>query len=192
MQDSGFRWRIVLGPQPVVEALRRRSDAPPLVHRTQVYYGVEPAAVRQDRLRDDVRPAQRQDVKALVRATLHLNETDLGVEAWRVSKDWVKQNVKLRILEGTTLVIGPAGAPKAKLDIGSRGPAGSILEGVYTMPEFRGKGYAAGLVATVAHRAGEASGIVGLHVAADNLAARQAYENAGMREMGRCGLLLRS
>ena len=190
--DSGFRWRIVLGPHPVVEALRRRGATPPLVHRTQIYYRVEPGAVRLDRVRDDVRPAQRQDIQALVAATIDLNETDLGVEAWRVSKGWVKKNVKLRIRERTTLVIGPAGAPEAKLDIGSKGPAGLILEGVYTLSASRRQGHAAALVATVAHRAGEECPIVCLHVAADNHAARKAYENAGMREAGRCGLLLRS
>ncbi|MHC4814685.1 MAG: GNAT family N-acetyltransferase [Planctomycetota bacterium] len=190
--DSSLRWRIVLGPHDLVAALRRLNDAPPLVHRTQIYYAVAPAAVPVERLRDDVRRAQRQDAKALVLATLHLNETDLGVDAWRVNKDWVRKNVRLRIREGSTLVIGPVGNPWVKLDIGSKGPAGLILEGVYTWPEFRGQGHAASLVATVAQRAGEDCPVVCLHVAEDNQPARRAYENAGMREVDRCGLLLKS
>ncbi len=189
--ESTFHWRIVLGPSHAVTLLAALGTTP-LVHRTQIYYAVEPAAVPPERRRDDVCAARRQDVKALVAATLHLNETDLGVEAWRVNKDWVRKNVKLRIREGSTLVIGPSGSPRVKLDIGSRGRAGLILEGVYTWPEARGQGYAAGLVATVAHGAGEDCPVVCLHVAEENQAARRAYQNAGMREVGRCSLLLRS
>jgi len=188
VRGSGLQWRIVLGPRDIVRSLAALGTMP-LVHRTQVYYAVEPSAVPPDRLRDDVRPAQRQDVTALVEATLHLNETDLGVEAWRVNKDWVKKNVKQRMREGSTLVIGTPGRLDAKLDIGSKGPAGLILEGVYTWPGVRGRGLASGLVATVAGTAGDCP-LVCLHVAEDNEAARRAYENAGMREAGRCQLLL--
>lgn len=187
--ESELRWRIVLGPPETVRLLAGLGSAP-LVHRTQIYYAVEPSAVPPERLVDGVRPAVHQDVKALVAATLHLNETDLGVEAWRVNKDWVKRTVKQRIREGSTLVIGPLGEPRAKLDIGSKGPAGLVLEGVYTWPEHRGQGHAAGLVATVAHGAQDTCPVVCLHVAEDNRAARRAYENAGMREAGRCRLLL--
>lgn len=186
---SSLRWRIVLGPPAVVGSLAARGTVP-LVHRSQIYYAVAPEAVPAARLRDDVRLARRQDARALVVATLHLNEADLGVEVARINKDWVRNNVKQRIRQGSTLVIGPVGSPLAKLDIGSKGPAGVILEGVYTWPEARGHGYAAGLVATAAHDAGTDCPVVCLHVAADNKTARRAYENAGMREAGRCSLLL--
>ena len=190
--DTPWSWRIVLGPAAPVAVLRRLDEASPLVHRAQIYYAVEPDAVPADQVRDDVRLARKQDVKALVEATLDLNEIDLGVQAWRVNRDWVRQNVRQRIREETTLVIGPPGRPLAKLDIGSDGPAGLILEGVYTWPEHRRRGYAAGLVATAVSRVGPECPIVCLHVAEDNVPGRRAYENAGMREAGGCSLLLRS
>ncbi|MEC7724842.1 MAG: GNAT family N-acetyltransferase, partial [Planctomycetota bacterium] len=72
-------------------------------------------------------------------------------------------------------------------DLGSQGPAGDVLEGVYTFPEHRGRGYATSLVAgAMAANDTPAS----LHVAAHNAPARRAYEAAGMREAGTCRLLL--
>ena len=74
-----------------------------------------------------------------------------------------------------------------KLDHGSSGPGGLVLEGVYSFPEVRGRGLATALVGSCIQAAGrEAS----LHVAADNAPARRCYEQAGMREVGSCRLLL--
>ena len=86
-------------------------------------------------------------------------------------------------------MIGAPGDLTCKLDIGSRGPYGVVVEGVYTFPEVRGRGLASGLVATVAARAD--APLVCLHVAADNLPAVRAYRSAGMAELGDCHLLLR-
>jgi predicted GNAT family acetyltransferase len=80
------------------------------------------------------------------------------------------------------------GGVQTKLDLGSRGPGGCVVEGVFTMPQWRGRGLAAGLVASVAAQRPES--LVCLHVGVANFAARAAYERAGMSEQGRCRLLL--
>ena len=92
-----------------------------------------------------------------------------------------------RIAEGSTWVSGDVGAIDCKLDYGSEGPAGQILEGVFTFPAVRGRGIAAGLVAACMAAAPDR---VALHVGADNKGARRAYERAGMTMVDRCRLLL--
>ncbi|MBK8976711.1 MAG: GNAT family N-acetyltransferase [Planctomycetes bacterium] len=184
-------WRIALGPADVVAELARCGDRPTLVHRTQVYYGFDATQVCREHLRDDVRAAQRQDVRALVHAALELNQSDLNVAAWRVHRGWLRDSVRRRIREHRTFVIGPPGEPLCKLDVGSRGSAGAVIEGVYTLPEARGQGLATGLVATVGAWFGAEHPIVSLHCAEDNAPARRAYEAAGMRLAGDCALLLR-
>jgi predicted GNAT family acetyltransferase len=71
------------------------------------------------------------------------------------------------------------------------GTAGVVIEGVYTWPLARGKGYASGLVAAVAATALVDHPLVCLHVAADNHPARRAYARCGMVDLGECQLMLR-
>lgn len=184
-------WRICLGPDELVAELAASEPVAPIVDRSQVYYAVEPGGVRVARVRDDVRLAVRPDVRALVAAALDLNESDLHVPAWRVHRGWLKDSVRRRIREGSSWVIGPPGKPVCKLDLGSQGPAGVVLEGVHTVPDARGQGLATGLVATVAARLLVDVPVVCLHVAADNEPARRAYEAAGMELRGSCRILLR-
>lgn len=180
-------WRIVMGPAEVVDVLRDRLAAPPLAWRDQVYYTGRAATAVQERARSDVRVAQRDDRDRLVQATLLLNASDLNVDPARVDRRWLRDSIDERIVTGSTRVIGPAGGPLCKLDFGSDGPGGLVLEGVFTFPEHRGRGLAAGLVASCLLKA---PGEVSLHVGKHNRPARSAYERAGMTAAGGCRLLL--
>ena len=138
-------------------------------------------------MRADVRAAQRGDRDRLVQATLLLNASDLNIDPARVDRRWLRDTIDERIADGTTRVLGPVGAPGCKLDIGSDGPGGAVIEGVFTFPEVRGQGLAAALVASCL---AAATGVVSLHVGQHNRPARSAYERSGMHEQGRCRLLL--
>lgn len=180
-------WRIAMGPAPAIDALRERLAVAPLTCRDQVYYDGDAASVAPQHVRDDVRRAQRADRDRLVQATLALNASDLNVDPARVDRRWLRDTIDERIAEGTTHVIGPLGGVHCKLDIGSSGPGGSVIEGVFTFPDERGKGLATGLVATCVRTLG---GRACLHVGKHNRQARAAYEAAGLREAGGCRLLL--
>ncbi|MGC6489621.1 MAG: GNAT family N-acetyltransferase [Planctomycetota bacterium] len=184
---SRFAWRIVLGAPAVVDALAARMRRPALTHRDQVYYAGGPADADPRLVRGDVRRAQREDRERLARATLALNASDLNIAPERVDRRWLYGSIDGRTRDGTTRVLGPVGGLWSKLDFGSLGPAGDVLEGVFTFPEQRGRGLGAELVASCM---AEAEVGVLLHVAEHNDAARRCYERAGMREAGRCRLLL--
>ena len=184
---SRLTWRIALGDAGLVDALQRRRRHAVLTYRNQIYYAGVASDAAPELIRGDVRSPSISDRERLARATLALNASDLNIAPERVDRRWLHNTIDERIREGSTRVIGEAGALQAKLDFGSSGRGGVILEGVYTFPESRGRGFAAGLVATcMAASPVETS----LHVAEDNLAARAAYERAGMREVGACRLLL--
>jgi GNAT superfamily N-acetyltransferase len=180
-------WRIAMGPPAIVDHLRERLPLTPLACRDQVYYVGERASAVAARVRDDVRVPQRADRDRLVQATLAQNASDLNVDPARVDRRWLRDTIDERIANGTTRVIGPLGGVRCKLDFGSAGPGGTVIEGVFTFPDARGLGFAAGLVATCL---AQAEGAVCLHVGAHNRPARRAYEAAGMRETGSCRLLL--
>ena len=105
----------------------------------------------------------------------------------RVDRRWLRDTIDERIAGGLTRALGPVGGLRSKLDFGSDGPGGLVLEGVFTFPEYRGAGLASRLVATCLHRA---PATVCLHVGMHNAPARAAYERAGMTLAGRCRLLL--
>lgn len=180
-------WRIVMGPRPLVEALRARTAAKPLVLRDQVYYRGSAETAARELVRADVRAAERADRDRLVQATLLLNASDLHIPPSQVDRRWLRDTIDERIADGTTRVLGPLGSLHCKLDLGSRGPGGTVIEGVFTFPDQRGRGLAAALVAT---QLAAAPGPTCLHVGVHNAPARAAYARAGMTEVGRCHLLL--
>lgn len=180
-------WRIAMGPDAFVEALRSAIRTPPLVCREQLYYQGDRASHARALVRADVRAPERRDRERLARATLALNASDLNIAPERVDRRWLYDTIDERIADGSTRVLGPVGALWCKLDVGSDGPAGRIIEGVFTFPEVRGQGLCAALVAS---SLAAAPGAVSLHVAAHNRPARCAYEKAGMRVVASCRLLL--
>jgi GNAT superfamily N-acetyltransferase len=180
-------WRIAMGPVAIVDHLRERLPVKPLACRDQVYYVGDRTTAAAAHVRDDVRLPQRADRDRLVQATLALNASDLNVDPARVDRRWLRDTIDERIAAGTTRVIGPVGALRCKLDFGSSGPGGTVIEGVFTFPDARGLGFATGLVATCL---AQAEGDVCLHVGAHNKPARAAYEAAGMHAGGSCRLLL--
>ncbi len=187
MARARHPWRIAMGPTAVVNALRDRTAGKPLLLRDQVYYTGTATSATTALVNDDVRSAQRGDRDRLVQATLLLNASDLNIEPARVDRRWLRDTIDQRIAEGATKVLGPIGGFHCKLDIGSIGPGGIVVEGVFTFPECRGRGLAAQLVATCMR---SAPGLVCLHVGMHNAPARSAYERAGMVQSGRCRLLL--
>lgn len=187
VQQSHLPWRIVLGAPASVDALRRQIRGEPLVHRNQEYFTAGPADVPAGLVRFEVRPARAADAAALVAAALLLNEADLRVDPRRVDRRWLQDTVHARIGDGSTRVIEVGGRLLCKLDLGSNGPGGLVVEGVFTFPQARGQGLATALVASVIKNAG---GRVCLHVAAENGPARSAYQRAGMKPQGSCRLLL--
>lgn len=188
IQRARWPWRIGLGPPAVLDALARLCAGTPLVHRSQIWYGCRPAEAASGFVRADVRLAAERDRDALMRATLQLNEVDLRVDPRRVDRRWLRDTIDARIRDGTCHVVDADGQVGCKLDLGSEGPAGTMIEGVFTFPAARGLGLATSLVATTTARAG--APFVCLHVAADNRVARAVYERAGMRALASCQLLL--
>ena len=185
--DARRPWRIAMGPRGIVDALRERVATSPLVHRDQIYYAGDRTSAARELVRADMRPAQRADRDRLVQATLLLNQSDLNLDPARVDRRWLRDTIDERIADGTTRVLGPLGGPQCKLDLGSDGPGGAVIEGVFTFPEQRGHGLAAALVASCLAAASQR---VILHVGQHNRPARAAYARAGMQEAGSCRLLL--
>lgn len=187
IQTQGWPWRIAMGARSVIDLLAEGLPRRPLAHRDQVYYCGDASDAPAPLVRDDLRLPVAEDRERLARATLALNASDLNIAPSRVDRTWLYNTIDERIRDGSCRVLGPPGGLWSKLDYGSVGPGGPVLEGVFTFPERRGRGLGAELVATCL---AQSDLPVCLHVGEDNRTARSVYERAGMVAVGTCRLLL--
>jgi GNAT superfamily N-acetyltransferase len=131
----------------------------------------------------EVRLAQPEDMTWLLEANLKLNDEDLGVDPNRVDRVLLEARILGRMDKQCTWVHEAGGRPLSKLDIGSRGPYGVLIEGVFTEHASRGVGHAKRLVAGVSDMLLDNYPRVGLHVGRNNEPAIRAYATAGFREI---------
>ncbi len=131
----------------------------------------------------EVRPAKEADLAWLLDANLRLNDEDLGVDPARVDPIMLEARIRERLERGYTWVHDEGREPVSKLDIGSCGSYGALIEGVFTENRVRGQGHAARLVAAVSAGLLADYPRVGLHVGRDNESAVRAYKTAGFHEV---------
>ncbi len=137
-----------------------------------------------------LRQARLQDLEWLIRANLTLNHEDLMFDPRQIHMGKLRERVLGRSERGETWLLEVGGMPVTKLDVGFESPAGALIEGVFTAPEWRGRGLGTRLVASVCAQLLEKVERVGLHHARENLAARKAYQAAGLREVADLRLVL--
>ncbi|MEZ5988536.1 MAG: GNAT family N-acetyltransferase [Planctomycetota bacterium] len=181
--DAWRGFRVVIGAREpahgFVEAIGRRVDRP--VWRSQPFYVVERGQPLGGA--GPVRHAREADVDWLVEASLRLNHEDLGVDPDRIDRPRLRDRIRERTEAGRVWLLEQDGRAVAKLDVGCIGPAGALIEGVFTEPSHRGHGLASGLVAAVLRELLAEVTRVGLHVGRANAPAIKAYEQAGMHEV---------
>jgi len=186
-EERGFR--ILIGPDAMTARLTRALDRHVRfeMNRAQPFL----AATDAERLAREpaARLATGDDVVWIMEADLRLNEEDLGISARRIDRRALDRRVRQRIRDRRTWVLDCAGGPACKLNVGTSGPAGALIEGVFTEPDFRGRGLARGLVGEVTRGLLSTHSCVGLHTARTNLAALRSYLRAGFTEVAELRLV---
>ena len=180
-EEHGFR--ILIGPPAIVRVLvdNIASRVQIEMDRSQPFMAVEQGEELGETC--EMRVAQRKDLSWLIDCSLALNLEDLKVEPELVNRRVLRKRLLARVKEGKTWLVEVDGQPACKLDIGDSGPAGALIEGVFTGKSSRGKGLATRLVATVCAQYLRELPRVGLHVGRNNEQAMRAYLSAGLREV---------
>jgi ribosomal protein S18 acetylase RimI-like enzyme len=195
---GGGGWRVLIGEQPIAEAMvdvwgrgffRRRTTV-----REQRYMRVLPEGIPDVPPPEGFRSARTGDLEAVTDLAARLHVEDLmRPPLSRGGRNAVRTRMKGSIDGGDTFVVQHAGRIVAKTDVSLYNSArGAQIAGVYVEGSLRGQGLATALVAAVA-RSLALEGVPGvtLHVRADNTPAHRAYGSAGFVDRGPLTLALR-
>lgn len=105
------------------------------------------------------------------------------------SEKALRESFKLNLQIQRIFVLESDGAPIAKAAIAADGKKFALLGGIYTLPEFRRKGFAATLIRNILRRLAEENKSASLYVKKKNSAAAELYKKLGFEQCGEYRLI---
>ncbi|MFN8177158.1 MAG: GNAT family N-acetyltransferase [bacterium] len=158
------------------------------VNRVQDYYVVRPDTLSADRA--PARRAEAKDLDEVVEMSERMLCEDFSLPPGSLQKDGLRDSMWRKIRDGRTWVVEEDGKIIFKVDVSAQYAGGAQIEGVFTRPRHRGRGYARRGCAAVCAELLGSSKFVSLHVSHENVPAKRAYEAAGFRPFGEFRLVL--
>ncbi len=191
-------WRLLVGDVLAADVLLARGVRGGRIVHDQRYLLADVDAVPDEAQIPDpgVRPAEAADVEALADLAVRLHiDDDFGPDPGAAGRRGYRERLNVSVRSGVVDVVGPVGAPVAKLERSFDHPRyGVQLAGIVVDPAHRGQGIGRGLVAVATRRAlaggatvrsgtgaSPATLPVTLHTRAENAPALAAYAAAGFR-----------
>jgi len=179
-------WRLLVGDVLAADALLARGVRGGRIVHDQRYLVADAGAVPDARQVPDpgVRPGESADVEALADLAVRLHiDDDFGPDPGPAGRRGYRERLAVSVRSGVVDVVGPVGAPIAKLERSVDHPRyGVQLAGIVVDPAHRGQGIGRGIVAVATRRAlAHGARPVTLHTRADNSPALAAYDAAGFR-----------
>lgn len=161
-----------------------RCEQPLMVTRT-------PPSQLGFRIDERVRPARLDEVDLVLPAAEHMFTHEIGYRPYTGSPAFYRDSIWRLIRQGRTYVVVEDGRVVFKADIGSVALDTCQIQGVWLTPELRGRGLAAGYMASVVEQTMlDHAPHVTLYVNDFNVAALATYERIGMRRAGTFATIL--
>jgi uncharacterized protein len=180
--------RMVVGERPAVErlwSLVRHGYPPPReVRERQFVYALEP-----DRLTHDphawapgvARRATRADEDPVLRLSAAMYTEEMGENPLARDPDGYRRRVRVLTARGWTYVYEADGKLQFKMDIGCASERSAQIQGVYVLPELRGRGVGTRAMGACCALAFERHPNLSLYVNDFNTPAVALYERLGFR-----------
>ena len=184
-------WIILVAARAAVDGFLshyRWRGRPTHLNRRQEFYVLRPEDLAPPTV--TVRAAEGRDLEAVIDMSAQMLAEDFDLPVGSLSREGIRETMRHRIRDGRTWVLEDAGEIVYKVDVGALFSGGAQIEGVFTRPERRGRGWATAGTAAVCAELLKTARFVTLHVDTENSPARRAYENAGFRRFSAFQLVL--
>jgi predicted GNAT family acetyltransferase len=179
--------RSFVGPKDVVDGLWARIDRwhpqPIIVRDTQPVYAVVPADLRAAGPDPGVRRARPDDADLVADNSARMILGELGYDP-RTNRAGFLAAVRRAIAGGVWWVWIVDGVLRFQLNVGPRSASTAQLQGVWTPPDQRGKGYAAAALGAIARQLLTTEATLSLYVNDFNGPAIALYERLGFHRAG--------
>ncbi len=168
-----------------IEAAAREAFGEPAVVRTrQPVYALTPEQLR-PAPHARVRRAELSDLETVAYHAAAMTADELGFDPRRADFSAFREGTRRNIERGWSWIWTEEGQLRFKVSVGAMTAQTTQLQGVYTPPEYRGRGYAsAGLHAVCMALFQEGHATLSLCVNDFNRTARRLYERLGFMEVG--------
>ena len=179
--------RSFVGPKDAVDGLWARVESwhpqPVIVRETQPLYVVGPDALRAGPADEHVRRARPDDAELVAEHSGRMILGELGYDP-RMNRAGFTAAVRRAIGQGLWWVYVVDGVLRFQLNVGPRTAATAQVQGVWTPPEQRGKGYATVALGAIARQLLTTEATLSLYVNSFNAPAIALYERLGFRQAG--------
>jgi ribosomal protein S18 acetylase RimI-like enzyme len=178
--------RSFVGPKRAVDGIWNRVKtwhaAPVLVRERQPLYALWPQSL--EPIEDvDVRLARNEETELVAEHSARMILGELGYDP-RAQRSSFVAGVRRAIELGTWWVWIVDGTLRFQCNVGARTPVTAQVQGVWTPPAQRGKGYATSALAAISRRILETTPTVSLYVNDFNGAAISLYDRIGYSRVG--------
>ena len=179
--------RSFVGPKETVDGLWARVECwhaqPIIVRDMQPVYAVTPGDLRAAGPDPGIRRARDDDAEIVAEHSARMILGELGYDP-RTNRSGFIAAVRRAIAQGLWWVYIVDGALRFQLNVGPRSAATAQLQGVWTPPDQRGKGYAKFALGAIARQLLTSEATLSLYVNDFNTPAIALYERLGFHRAG--------
>lgn len=184
IEQRSTQLRALIGDKDAVGILvpfMERSAIRPHIDVLELFLEVDPATIDSSRNAPELRSATLEDLELVALASSRAHHEEMGEDPLATNPTAFMGRVARQIIEEKVYIIREGETLVFKAELSAKCPIGAQISGVFTHPDFRGKGLATRGTAELTRRTMKDAPQCCLFVRQDNVVARKVYEKIGYR-----------